>query len=80
MVCSAVSAITQTCVIGITEVLGLNAEVSVDEDNGIACRLPTGPDDDRQRQAALLIQTMAAGLRSVQAAYPGTLKTIDKEV
>jgi hypothetical protein len=80
LVCSAVSAITQTCVIGIAEVLKLDAAIAVSETGGIDCRLPKGLGETERQQAELLMRTMLAGLQSVQASYPGTLKTIDREV
>lgn len=80
LVCSAVSAITQTCVIGIAEVLKLDARIAVNETDGIDCRLPVKLDRAARQQAELLIHTMLAGLKAIQASYPGTLKTIDREV
>ncbi|MDO4572811.1 MAG: ribosomal-processing cysteine protease Prp [Clostridia bacterium] len=80
LVCSAVSAITQTCVIGLIDILGLRAEVSADEASGLDCRLPSDMDEPQRERAALLLETMLAGLRAVEASYPGTLKTIDREV
>lgn len=80
LVCSAVSAITQTCVIGIAEVLKLDADISVDEIDGIRCKLLSHADEAQREKAAILFDTMTAGLNAIEASYPGTLKTIDREV
>ena len=80
IVCSAVSAITQTCVLGICEVLNIDAAVRVDDVNGIDCRLSSETDTISWQKAALLLQTMRAGLAAVEDAYPGTLKIFDREV
>ena len=79
LVCSAVSAITQTCVLGFTEVLKLDPCVRIDDD-GIDCRLSLKMDEAVQEKTTLLMQTMCAGLAAVEEAYPGTIQTIDREV
>ncbi len=80
LVCSAVSAITQTCVIGVAEVLKLDADIAVDESDGIRCKLLSHADEEQREKAAMLFDTMTAGLNAIEASYPGTLKTIDREV
>ena len=80
IVCSAVSAITQTCVIGIQDVLKLPAAISVDETEGIRCELEAGTPEADADRAGLLFDTMYAGLRAVEELYPGTLKFVDREV
>lgn len=79
IVCSAVSAITQTCVIGITDVLKLSAALSVSEGN-LRCELDADTAEADAARAGLLFDTMAAGLRAVEELYPGTLKFVDREV
>ncbi len=80
IVCSAVSALTQTCLIGLTEVIGIQAGISVDEADGIRCILDTDTVGAQAEQAELLFQTMAAGLNAIDKAYPKTLKIRNREV
>ena len=80
IVCAAVSALTQTCVIGLTEVIGLDADVRCSEEDGIHCMIRPETDAEGQRKAELLLETLQAGLASIQASYPGTLKLRVREV
>ena len=80
IVCSAVSALTQTCCIGLAEVLRIRADITVSEETGICCRIGAGNSAEQTDRAALLIQTMEAGLRSIGEAYPDTLKIVYREV
>lgn len=79
IVCSAVSALTETTAYGITQVANIPAGLSVEED-GIHCILEKGTTDEQAERAALLIEVMANGLRAIEESYPGTLKITDREV
>lgn len=78
--CSAVSALTQTCILGLTEVIGLQAGISIDEKDGISCILDRDTPTGQAEQAALLFKTMALGLESIRQAYPKNLKIRNREV
>jgi len=79
IVCAGVSAVVQTAILGITDVLGLKAGYSVDEgDTSCILDRDTGAED--LERAAIVFGTMLAGLRAIQAAYPRTLKFRSKEV
>ena len=80
IVCSAVSALTQTCILGLTDVIGVKAGVSMDETDGIVCILDRDAPKERKKEAELLFRTLEAGLRSIRQAYPKNLKIIDREV
>ena len=80
IVCSAVSALTQTCVLGLTDVIGIKAGVSVDENDGITCILDRDAPEELKKQAELLFRTLEKGLCSIKEAYPKNLKIIDREV
>jgi uncharacterized protein YsxB (DUF464 family) len=79
IVCAAVSAIVQTAILGITEVCHVQAGVSVEEGR-THCILSKDTDPDAIRRASVVIETMIAGLQSIQATYPKTLKFRNKEV
>lgn len=80
IVCSAVSALTETCVIGITEVLHVDAGVSVDDEAGITLVLDRDMAEDVSEKAELLLETMEAGLEGIRRAYPKYLKIRHREV
>lgn len=80
IVCSAVSALTQTAVLGLAEVAHIPAGDSVREDGYLRCEVGTDATDAQRKDAALLLDTLAAGLRAVDESYPGYLKFTDREV
>ena len=80
IVCSAVSAITQTTVLGIVEAAKVQAGVSIDEEDGIHCIIDADTDDVQAEKVVLLLETMELGLRSIQQAYPKYLKIMSREV
>ncbi len=79
LVCAAVSAIVQTAILGITEVCHIPAGVSIEEGETV-CILSKDASADAIQNAGVVINTMIAGLRSIQASYPKTLKFRNKEV
>lgn len=79
IVCSAVSALTQTAVLGITEIAKIPAGVSIDDD-GIRCILARDATETQCEQADLLLSSMEAGLIAIGRAHPHTLKITDREV
>lgn len=79
IVCSAVSAITQTAVLGLTEVLKLSAAVSV-HDAKLSCMLEKDIADIDWQKAELILETMALGLRSIADSYGDYIKIIEREV
>lgn len=72
LVCAAVSAIAQTALIGIVEVLEIPAEYSVKE-GFLKCRLPKALTDDKREGARVVLATLEAGLRSIEADHPDAL-------
>ena len=84
IVCSAISALTQTCCLGLTEVIGLKAGkqlvYSIDEDEGIHCVLADDTHGEQLNRAELLFLTMEAGLRAIQESYRKSLKIRHREV
>ncbi|MDO4852799.1 MAG: ribosomal-processing cysteine protease Prp [Clostridia bacterium] len=79
LVCAAVSAVVQTAILGITDVLNLNAGVSIEEGD-TTCILDRDTSESELKQARIVFETMETGLRSIQASYPKTLKFRSKEV
>jgi Predicted ribosomal protein len=79
LVCAAVSAVVQTAILGITEVCHIPAGVSIEEGE-THCILTKDAKQDEIQRAGIVFDTMIAGLRSIQASYPKTLKFRNKEV
>ncbi|MDO4565573.1 MAG: ribosomal-processing cysteine protease Prp [Clostridia bacterium] len=79
LVCAAISAIVQTAILGITEVVKVNAGFSVEE-NDTSCVISKDASPKEAEATALLIRTMRKGLESIELAYPGTLKFDIREV
>ena len=84
IVCSAISALTQTCYLGLVQVVGLKegaqVAVSIDETEGMTCVLAGDTRGKQLEQAELLFLTMEEGLRSIQEAYRKSLKIRHREV
>ena len=80
IVCSAVSALTQTCVLGLTDELGLNCGVSIDDKFGIDVILDRDTSRIGAENADLIMRVMVRGLREIQESYPNTLLIQNREV
>jgi len=79
IVCSAVSALTQTTVLGLHELLKLDMGLSM-EDGHIHCILGRDCTAEQCRDAALLLNTMILGLRSIENTYGEYLSITEREV
>lgn len=79
IVCSAVSAVTQTAVLGLTDVLNLPAAVEV-QDATLSCMLEKGIAEADWQRAELILETMTVGLRSIADSYGDYIKIIEREV
>ena len=79
IVCAGISAITQTALLGITDVLKLDAAWSREEGH-MRCELNRETAGEDLMKAAIVFNTMIAGLTSLQQAYPKSLKFSYREV
>ena len=77
--CAGISAIAQTALLGITDVLKLDASTTR-ASGDVFCELSreTAPED--LEKAAIVFNTMIAGLTSIRQAYPKALKFSYREV
>ena len=78
IVCSAISVLTQSAVMGLIDVAAIPAEYSV-EDGSLSCNLPK-LDAEERKKADMILETMLLGLRSIQEDYHGYLKITEREV
>ena len=80
IVCAAVSALTQATLNGLLNVLKAPAAFELDEEGAyLAVSLVEDFPQDKAEGAQLLLETLLAGLRSVEAAYPRFVRVIFKE-
>lgn len=77
--CAGISAIAQTALLGITDVLKLDAAWSREEGH-MRCELNRETAGEDLMKAAIVFNTMIAGLTSLQQAYPKSLKFSYREV
>ena len=79
IVCAGISAITETAILGIMDVLKLDAAYT--HESGYArCELSRETSLEDMKKAAIVFDTMTAGLTSLQSAYPKSLKFSYREV
>ncbi len=62
LVCASVSSMVQMCIIGIKDIVKLTVEIKQDSGGYLKCCLTENDDQDKIRNADLLIRTMRAGL------------------
>ena len=79
IVCAGISAITQTALLGVTDVLKLDA-ATAQEEGHLRCELSRETAGEDMEKAAIVFNTMIAGLTSLQRAYPKSLKFSYREV
>ncbi len=79
IVCSALSALTQTAVMGLTEYLGLRVAHEIKE-GSLTCMLDKGISDDEWKGAEIILETMLLGLKSIEGNYCGYLRLTEREV
>ena len=79
LVCAGISAITETALLGITDVLKFDV-VPTHEEGHMYCILPKDTSLEDMEKAAIVFNTMIAGLTSLQQGYPKSLKFSYREV
>ncbi len=79
IVCSAISALTQTAVLGLQELVGLSPALDVDE-GSMYCMLPANTRGDALKNAQLILDTMALGLSSIADTYGDYISIVEREV
>ena len=80
IVCAAISALTQTTLNGLKNVLKVPVMFDQDDDGAfIEAILTPEASEDQIRQAQLLLVTLLEGLQAIQREYPRNLRIIFKE-
>lgn len=77
--CSAVSTLTQTCEIGLSEVLNIRTKYVVDEKRPfLSITLPDNLEDKEMREAQIVMQTAFLGLKSLRDSEPKYISIKEK--
>ena len=80
IVCAAISALTQTTLNGLKNVLKAPVMFDQDDDGAfIEAIMTPEASEDQIRQAQLLLVTLLEGLQAIQREYPRNLRIIFKE-
>ena len=80
IICAAISALTQTTLNGLKNVLKAPVMFDQDDDGAfIEAILTPEASEDQIRQAQLLLVTLLEGLQAIQREYPRNLRIIFKE-
>jgi hypothetical protein len=79
IVCAAVSAIVQTAILGLTDVVGI--EVVYDQRPGeVRCSVPEGLSQGLREKANIVLETMLCGLKSIQEGYGTYIKVEERRL
>lgn len=80
IVCSAVSTLTQTAVIGLVKVAGVAAEYDIDDDGYIMCRITERPTELAAIKGSAILDTMLEGLNNIRESYKNYIEIVEEEV
>ena len=79
IVCSAVSVLGQTCIIGLLEVANIKINHKI-ESGFLKCELPIKLSPAKAKEADIIINTMYLGMKSVQNSYSEFMEINELEV
>lgn len=78
IVCAAVSSICQSALLGIIEVLKINAFFKTGEAY-IECTLPNDIDKEDMEKASIILKTMLISLKQLQSQYRKHIQIVERE-
>ncbi|MFZ5352938.1 MAG: ribosomal-processing cysteine protease Prp [Bacillota bacterium] len=78
IVCSAVSALTQTALIGLEKVAGAKVEYSI-KDGFLQCRIIDTRTELGAIKCSAILETLYEGLKNIEATYENYIRLSDKE-
>ncbi len=80
IICSAVSAVAQTTLLGLLEYVSPTLDYSISDHGEIICNIPKDLNETALKHAALLIDVLRLGLESIQDNYGEYLRVSEREV
>lgn len=78
IVCSAVSVLTQTAVIGLEEIAGVGLKYNV-KDGYLKCCITDIPSELEDIKSSAILETMYVGLHNIELTYGKFMSLLDKE-
>lgn len=78
IVCSAVSALTQTALIGLENIAKINIKYII-KDGFLSCDIPQIIDRDKMLKTCAILDTMVLGLVNIEKNYSGYIEVVIKE-
>lgn len=79
IVCSAISVLGQTCIIGLVEVVKIPLDYSI-EPGYLACAIPENLNANKAREVDLIVNTMYLGMINVHHSYSDFMEIEELEV
>ena len=79
IVCSAISALTQSAAMGLSELLHISLDLQV-KDGSMRCLLPSEMRAQTREEANLILETMVLGIRAIQETYGDYIKLTERKV
>ncbi|MFU0800915.1 MAG: ribosomal-processing cysteine protease Prp [Xylanivirga thermophila] len=79
IVCAAVSAIVQTAVMGLSDVLNIDIDYMQHKGN-VVCSISENIDLQKRKYADIILETMIVGLKSIQLEYNKYISIKEMEV
>lgn len=73
LVCAAVSAVSQTALLGLLKVCGINVNYEA-RDGYLKVVLPDGISEEKRQKAEVILLTMREGLKDIADGYPRFVK------
>lgn len=80
IVCAAISVILQNPLVGMEGVLGIIPKYSVNSDGYLEVDLTKSNIQGKEKELAILIETMIVMTKSLVNEYPNSLKLVEREV
>ncbi|NBG88944.1 ribosomal-processing cysteine protease Prp [Isachenkonia alkalipeptolytica] len=79
IVCSAISVLGQTCIIGLIEVANIDINYRI-ETGFLTCEIPSNLSATKAREVDIIVNTMYLGMKSVQHSYSEFMEINELEV
>lgn len=78
IVCAAISAVSQTAIGAMQELIG-GCEYVI-EDGYMNCAIPANISDNKEKEASLILEVIVVGLKQIELSYKGYVLVLDEEV
>lgn len=80
IVCAAISAVTQSTVMGLSEVVGVKLDSRQDDDNGsLEAAILPGQSAELLEKSQILLSTLELTLETIARNYPGSIRIDTKQ-